>query len=66
MNVAIAEAVQTGCDLLLLNSDTRLVPGALTEMIRVACLDAMTGFVNPRSNNANDRHAAGAALSGLR
>ena len=52
MNDAIAEAVDSRCDLLLLNSDTRLVPGALSEMIRVARLDAMTGFVNPRSNNA--------------
>jgi GT2 family glycosyltransferase len=52
MNDAIAEAVEKKFDLLLLNSDTRLEAGALTEMQRVASLDAMTGFVNPRSNNA--------------
>ena len=52
MNLAVAEAVARRCDLLLLNSDTRVEPGALAEMVRVMRLDHMTGFVNPRSNNA--------------
>jgi GT2 family glycosyltransferase len=51
-NRAIAEAVERGMDLLLLNSDTVVTPGALAEMARVSRLDPMIGFVNPRSNNA--------------
>ncbi|HEV2677618.1 MAG TPA: glycosyltransferase [Aliidongia sp.] len=52
MNRAIAEAVERRCDLLLLNSDTIVTPGALTEMVRIAAFDPMIGFVSPRSNNA--------------
>jgi GT2 family glycosyltransferase len=52
MNQAVAEAVARGMDLLMLNSDAELEPGALPEMIRVAGTDHMIGFVNPRSNNA--------------
>ncbi|MEI9987959.1 MAG: glycosyltransferase [Aliidongia sp.] len=52
MNRAIKEAVDRRLDLLLLNSDTMVEPGALTEMARVSRLDPMIGFVNPRSNNA--------------
>ena len=52
MNRAVAEAVSRGMDLLLLNSDTVLEPGALTAMARCLTLDHMIGFVNPRSNNA--------------
>ena len=52
MNRAIEEAIERRFDLLLLNSDTMVEPGALTEMVRVARLDSMTAFVNPRSNNA--------------
>jgi len=51
-NLAVAEAVDRGLDLLLLNSDTVVVPGAFREMVRVSRLDPMIGFVNPRSNNA--------------
>ncbi len=51
-NRALAEGVETGRDVLLLNSDTIMFPGALFEMVRVSRLDPMTGFVNPRSNNA--------------
>jgi GT2 family glycosyltransferase len=51
-NRAIAEAVERGMDLLLLNSDAVVTPGALSEMVRVSRLDPMIGFVNPRSNNA--------------
>jgi hypothetical protein len=52
MNLAVAEAVGRRADLLLLNSDTVVEPGALSEMAAVARLDHMIGFVNPRSNNA--------------
>jgi GT2 family glycosyltransferase len=52
MNKAVAEAVARGMDLLLLNSDTVLEPGALTEMAAAFTADHMIGFVNPRSNNA--------------
>jgi GT2 family glycosyltransferase/glycosyltransferase involved in cell wall biosynthesis len=52
MNLAIGQAVERGSDILLLNSDTIVTPGALTEMARVAALDPMIAFVNPRSNNA--------------
>jgi GT2 family glycosyltransferase len=52
MNRAVEEAVARKFDLLLLNSDTMVEPGALTEMVRVSRLDPMIGFVNPRSNNA--------------
>lgn len=51
-NKAAAEAVERGMDLLLLNSDTVVTPGALAEMARISRLDPMIGFVNPRSNNA--------------
>lgn len=51
-NVAMREAHHSGADLLLFNSDTVVAPGALREMSRVAQLDPMIGFVNPRSNNA--------------
>ncbi len=52
MNQAIREAVARGYDLILLNSDTVIFPGALTEMVRVMGLDPMIAFVNPRSDNA--------------
>jgi GT2 family glycosyltransferase len=52
MNRAVADAIARRADLLLLNSDTVLTAGALTEMVEVAGLDHMIGFVNPRSNNA--------------
>ncbi len=52
MNRAISDAVERKADLILLNSDTVVHPGALTEMARVAHLDSMIAFVNPRSDNA--------------
>jgi GT2 family glycosyltransferase len=52
MNLAVAEAVARRADLLLLNSDTVVEAGTLPEMLAVAALDHMHGFVNPRSNNA--------------
>jgi GT2 family glycosyltransferase len=77
MNLAVAEAVARRADLLMLNSDTEVEPGALPEMVRVAALDHMIAFVNPRSNNATiatlplhnppptDRAAARAAYQAL-
>jgi GT2 family glycosyltransferase len=52
MNRAVAEAREAGMDLLLLNSDTVIEPGALSEMSAALAIDHMIGFVNPRSNNA--------------
>ena len=52
MNQAIAEAAARRFDLLLLNSDTVVFPGAIREMARIATTDPMIAFVNPRSNNA--------------
>ncbi len=52
MNRAVAEACAQGMDLLLLNSDTVIEPGALSEMAAALAIDHMIGFVNPRSNNA--------------
>lgn len=51
-NQAFARAVGRGEDVLLLNSDTVLFPGTVREMLAVAALDPMIGFVCPRSNNA--------------
>ncbi len=51
-NIAMQEAVDAGADILLFNSDTVVFPGAIAEMKRVAAIDAMIAFVNPRSNNA--------------
>ena len=39
-------------DVVLLNSDTLITPGALTELSQVAALDPLTAVVSPRSNNA--------------
>ncbi len=52
MNRAVADAVARQQDLLLLNSDTVVYPGAFPEMLRVAARDPMIGFVSPRSDNA--------------
>ncbi|HWQ57287.1 MAG TPA: glycosyltransferase [Bryobacteraceae bacterium] len=52
-NIGLRRAVERGHHALLLNSDTLVFPGAIAEMRRVAELDPMIGFVNPRSNNAS-------------
>jgi GT2 family glycosyltransferase/glycosyltransferase involved in cell wall biosynthesis len=52
VNAAAEAAVSAKHDVILLNSDTVVFPGAVSEMCRVAYLDPMTGFVSPRSNNA--------------
>jgi len=51
-NIGIGQALQQRCDTLLLNSDTQLFPGAISNMRKVAYEDPMIGFVSPRSNNA--------------
>jgi len=51
-NIAMEHANHIGADILLFNSDTIVIPGAISEMFRVSRLDSMIGFVNPRSNNA--------------
>jgi GT2 family glycosyltransferase len=51
-NLAMRQAVDLGADILLLNSDTIVFRGALTEMLKASRKDPMIGFVNPRSNNA--------------
>jgi GT2 family glycosyltransferase len=52
VNKALERAVSRGRDVVLLNSDVLVYPGALTEVRRVAYCDPMIGFVSPRSNNA--------------
>lgn len=52
VNGAASDSVASRRDVLLLNSDTLLFPGAIAEIQRVAYLDPMIGFVSPRSNNA--------------
>jgi GT2 family glycosyltransferase len=52
VNGAAHESVVNQHDVILLNSDTILFPGAIAELQRVAYLDPMIGFVSPRSNNA--------------
>jgi len=51
-NRGMDRASAGGSDVLLLNSDTVVFPGAISEMMRVAGSDSMIGFVTPRSNNA--------------
>ena len=52
VNGAASDSVTSRRDVLLLNSDTIVFPGAIREVKRVAYLDPMIGFVSPRSNNA--------------
>src|SRR4051794_10479389 len=51
-NRGLSGAREAGHDAILLNSDTVVFPGAISELERIAYLDPMTGFVSPRSNNA--------------
>ncbi|WP_198364064.1 glycosyltransferase [Burkholderia ubonensis] len=51
-NAAFDRAKRERADVILLNSDTIVFPGALREMLQVGLLDPMIGFVSPRSNNA--------------
>lgn len=50
-NKAMAEAKKLGADVILLNSDALVFPGAITEMISSARTDPLIGFCSPRSNN---------------
>ena len=52
VNGAASDSVANRRDVILLNSDTIVFPGAIAELQRVAALDPMIGFVSPRSNNA--------------
>ena len=52
VNHALDEARRDRHDVLLLNSDAILFPGAIDEVVEVAYSDPMIGFVSPRSNNA--------------
>jgi len=48
-NVGISHALANGADYLwLLNNDTKVDPGALDEMVRVAIDDATVGMVGPK------------------
>jgi GT2 family glycosyltransferase len=51
-NAAMAESVEAGRDIILLNSDTIVFSGALTALVDTANADPMIAFVSPRSNNA--------------
>ena len=52
VNRGLQRALDRGHDVILLNSDTVVSPGAFREMHEVAYADPMIGFVSPRSNNA--------------
>lgn len=52
INQAFDEVVETGGDILILNSDTQVFGGTFRELVEVAYSDPMIGFVCPRSNNA--------------
>ena len=51
-NKGLMSAVEGFCNALLLNSDAVLKNGCIREMLNVANIDHMIGFVSPRSNNA--------------
>ncbi len=52
-NRAFETAVKEERDVILLNSDCLITPGALTEVISVSQIDEKIAFVCPRSNNAS-------------
>ena len=52
VNLGLERAIETDCDVLLLNSDAILTKGSISELKKVAYSDPMIGFVSPRSNNA--------------
>ena len=51
-NRAVQELDKTTNDILLLNSDTKVTPGFLEEMLGVLYVSDRIGTVSPRSNNA--------------
>ena len=52
VNQGLEAAIAAQNDVIILNSDTQIFPRALAEVVRVAYLDPMIGFVSPRSNDA--------------
>lgn len=53
VNLGLEEAMQSGHDVLLVNSDTQTFAGTLSELLRGAFADPQIGFACPRSNNAS-------------
>lgn len=53
LNAAISSVDVDKFDVLLINSDVLLTPGAVSEMRRILRADATTGIVCPRSDNAS-------------
>lgn len=51
-NRAVNELDKTSNDIMLLNSDTKVTPGFLEEMLKVLYIKKNHGVVSPRSNNA--------------
>lgn len=52
INNAFNLSRQLGQDIIILNSDTKVFPGTVSELREIAYRDPMIGFVSPRSNNA--------------
>lgn len=52
INKAFNLSKQAERDIIILNSDTRIFPGVVSELCEIAYQDPMIGFVSPRSNNA--------------
>ena len=53
LNAAISSVDVERFDVVLINSDVQVTPGAISEMRRVLRADAHTGIVCPRSDNAS-------------
>lgn len=53
LNAAISSVDVENFDVLLINSDVQVTPGAVAEMRRILRADATTGIVCPRSDNAS-------------
>lgn len=53
-NRVVMELDKTDNDILILNSDTKVTPGYLEEMLSVLYANDKYGTVSPRSNNANN------------
>jgi GT2 family glycosyltransferase len=53
LNAALGSVNVEDCDVLLVNSDASLEPGAVSEMRRILRRDEKTGIVCPRSDNAS-------------
>ncbi|HWU01958.1 MAG TPA: glycosyltransferase [Novosphingobium sp.] len=53
VNKGLAMARKRGAAAILVNSDTITFAGTLREMLDVARIDPMIGFINPRTNNAS-------------